>query len=117
LIVPTVVTLRPHPLSLESTLPHFLEELNLNVSAFATVLHALQELEQLLHELLLHEPLLHAAAPVIDMTKKTNVKIQSVFIIVFIIYILRSFFQTNVCKFQFTILFFLKVYQFGYLFI
>jgi hypothetical protein len=99
---PVVVTLRPHPLSLDNTLPHFLEGVNLNVSAFATVLHALQELEQLLqllHELLLqllhellHEPPLHAAAPVMDMTKKINVKIHNVFIIVFIVYVLRNIF-------------------------
>jgi hypothetical protein len=93
---PVVVTLRPHPLSLDSTLPHFLEGLKLNESGFAIVLHVLHELHELLLQLLQLVHLLHAAAPVIDMTKKTSIKILSAFNIVFcIIYILLGVFNNN----------------------
>ena len=61
----TLTTLSPVPLSFFSTLPDFRDGLKLNVSVFA-----------------LHSEHV-AAAPVIDMTKKTNVKILSVLNIVF----------------------------------
>lgn len=62
LMVPVVTTLRPVPLSLLRTLPHLLQALKVNLSSLASTLTTL------------HDPPLHAAAPVTDMTKKTNAK-------------------------------------------
>jgi hypothetical protein len=66
-ITPVVTTFFPAPMSFDNTLKHLvaLHGFKVNISFFASILHEVdlvQELEE------------HAAAPVIDMTKKTNVK-------------------------------------------
>src|SRR5674536_341686 len=64
----TLITLSPFPLSFFNTLPHFKVGLKLNVSAFALkIVHV-------------------AAAPVIDMTKRANIKTLTVLNIVFFHY-------------------------------
>jgi hypothetical protein len=82
-MVPVVTTFLPAPMSFNNTLKHLvaLQEFKVNTSFFASILHA--------------GVLQNAAAPVIDVTRKANVKMHNN-LPIFCIILILLFSLTNI---------------------